>query len=144
MKPFRRHQLTGFAKIIIFLLLSSPLGVYMTKHKKALVNICLVAKQYVTTDTEVEPLTALPPLETQHLQKVRIRTHSGVALNLREAPRLDAPIVTKIPHHSVAHLIGYGEHLVTIEGEKGRWCEISYAGTYRGYAFGAYLIVLDP
>lgn len=139
---FFKHRLTLWGRLVMFLFLASPfaytLSDYINEHKP------FVA---IAVNTGVTPQTPKETSNTQdfdrsQLRKVRVRTNDFDALNLRIHPSVAAPVITQIPHKSVAYLVAYDTVKTEIDGKSGRWCRIIY-GDYVGWAYGAYLFLMD-
>jgi len=66
----------------------------------------------------------------------------NTTLNMRSEPNLRSQVVLKVPNRSSVTVIEYDIQETYIDGSKGRWCRINYAGTI-GWVWGNYLII-DP
>jgi len=61
-------------------------------------------------------------------------------LNMRSEPSLSGKVIFKIPNESGVTVIEYDLEEKYIDGAKGRWCKVNYAGTI-GWVWGNYLII---
>ena len=66
----------------------------------------------------------------------------NTTLNMRSKPNLRSQVVLKVPNRSSVTVLEYDIQETYIDGSKGRWCRINYAGTI-GWVWGNYLII-DP
>lgn len=66
----------------------------------------------------------------------------NTTLNMRSKPNLNSQVIFKIPNSSSVTVLEYDLEDTYIDGAKGRWCRINYAGTI-GWVWGNYLII-DP
>ena len=66
----------------------------------------------------------------------------NTTLNMRSEPNLKSKVVLKIPTNSSVTVLEYDLQETYIDGSKGRWCRINYAGTI-GWVWGNYLVI-DP
>ena len=61
-------------------------------------------------------------------------------LNMRSEPSLSGKVIFKIPNESGVAVIEYDTEEKYIDGAKGRWCKVNYAGSI-GWVWGNYLII---
>ena len=61
-------------------------------------------------------------------------------LNMRAEPSLRSSVLFRIPNQSIVTIIAYDTEEVYIDGAKGRWCKVNYAGSI-GWVWGNYLII---
>lgn len=66
----------------------------------------------------------------------------NTTLNMRSEPNLKSEVILKIPTRSSVTVLEYDIQETYIDGSKGRWCRINYAGTI-GWVWGNYLLI-DP
>ena len=66
----------------------------------------------------------------------------NTTLNMRSEPNLKSQVILKIPTRSSVTVLEYDLQETYIDGSKGRWCRINYAGTI-GWVWGNYLEI-DP
>lgn len=66
----------------------------------------------------------------------------NTTLNMRSEPNLRSQVILKVPNRSSVTVLEYDLQETYIDGSKGRWCRINYAGTI-GWVWGNYLII-DP
>ena len=59
-------------------------------------------------------------------------------LNMRSKPSLKGKIIFRIPNKSSVAVIEYDTEEKYIDGAKGRWCKVNYAGS-KGWVWGNYL-----
>lgn len=151
MKKLRKYRLTIFGRLTIFLVFVSPLAYYFAQspdgkkllNRMAAMESSLPIQATTISDSSLTKISTLSSNE-RHFTKVQVNTDGqSSSLNLRTAPNLDADIITRIPHHSIAYLISYSGEEIIINNRKGYWSEIIYAGTYRGYVFGGYLDIVQ-
>ncbi len=61
-------------------------------------------------------------------------------LNMRSQPNLQGNIIFRIPNQAMVTIIEYDTDQVYIDGSKGRWCKVNYAGNI-GWVWGNYLLL---
>jgi len=66
----------------------------------------------------------------------------NTTLNMRSEPTLQSQVILKVPNQSSVTVLEFDIQETYIDGSKGRWCRINYAGTI-GWVWGNYLII-DP
>ena len=59
-------------------------------------------------------------------------------LNMRSGPSLSSSIVLRIPANAEVNIMYFDTQTFYLNGEAGRWCRISYAGT-EGWAWGNFI-----
>jgi len=69
-----------------------------------------------------------------------VQTKQGSTLRLRAAPSEQAAIVSNIPNDSALTILRYADEFTTLNGEKGKWCQVNFNGTV-GWAWGGFLRV---
>ncbi|GEM_PF-2252905 len=69
-----------------------------------------------------------------------VQTKQGSTLRLRATPSEQAAIVSNIPNDSALTILRYAGQFTTLNGEKGKWCQVNFKGTI-GWAWGGFLKV---
>jgi hypothetical protein len=68
-----------------------------------------------------------------------IKTLQGSNLNIRSEPSDKATIINKVPNGEKVTILGEDGKIVTVNGEKGKWLKIEYAGKV-GWAWGNFIV----
>lgn len=68
-----------------------------------------------------------------------VKTKDGTGLWLRSLPTKEAVKVTSIPNGSAVTILSYAEHVVTVDGETGKWCRVKYGGE-TGWVWGNFVV----
>jgi hypothetical protein len=69
---------------------------------------------------------------------VYVKTNDGSTLRLRTQPSEMAPVIAKIPNGTSLNINSYSEQYDNVNGEKGKWCNVTYNGV-KGWAWGGFL-----
>ncbi len=73
------------------------------------------------------------------LKTGHVKTLQGSNLRLRAQASEKSSILTQIPNGSGVTILGEDNHVVTVNGESGKWVKVDYAGTV-GWAWGKYIV----
>lgn len=131
-----KYRLTGFSKLLLFLFFISPTCYQLATHASRSNGCNHNVKANNLISQNIKSANVL--VDETEFVKMFVETKNG-PLNLRINPELTATIITQIPNHARISLIAYDSNVRKIGNQKGKWCEVYYAG-YRGWCWGNYLI----